>query len=194
MIALDTSPESVNAMAALLRVRQSDTCDKAADMLDALVERCERAERESFDAKDELKLDHESFDRDGAPTHDGDMLLGLYGRHSAVADQLRSDIAAARATIAMEINRRELTEEELEAAHMVFDDYKAPRIDDGGTLSIAGRLRATIARLTREKAEAVEEGNQHLRKVIEYGLGREITDDEFSQMAAYYRASKGTET
>ena len=41
----DTNPYSVNAMAALLRVRQSDTCDKAADMLVALVERCERAEK-----------------------------------------------------------------------------------------------------------------------------------------------------
>ena len=64
-------------------------------------------------------------------------------------DEARAELAAARATIAMEINRRELAEEDLEAAHMVFDDYKAPRTDDGGTLSIAGRLRATIARASK---------------------------------------------
>ena len=143
------TPEAVAAMIAELREWADNfpvsepTFASAADLLaalsaerDALTERCGRAERE----------------RDEHATDDFDARQYLMD----AVTKAESDLAAARATIAMEINRRELAEEDLEAAHMVFDDYKAPRIDDGGTLSIAGRLRATIARLTREKAEAME--------------------------------------
>ena len=76
MIALDTSPEAVTAMAELLRVRQSDTCDKAADLLAAL-----SAER------DEAKRD---------AVNEG----VLKERAIYESCQIRADLAAARATIA----------------------------------------------------------------------------------------------
>ena len=117
--------------------------DNAADMLLALLARAENAEAERDEARVQSK-------------RAGEIGLAKWKEGIDRAATARAELAAARATIAMEINRRELAEEDLEAAHMVFDDYKAPRTDDGGTLSIAGRLRATIARLTREKAEAME--------------------------------------
>ena len=75
----DTNPYSVNAMAALLRVRQSDTCDKAADMLVALVERCERAE----------KRERESTALFIAQSETAQRILDNFGK-------CESDLAAAR--------------------------------------------------------------------------------------------------
>ena len=172
----DTSRSAVEATAKELRERGTEINPvNVADMLDALLVRAENAEAERDDARVGEKFWREHCDEVCENSRDGNAalteidecwlatgmmtnraLLSLSEQISALQCEHESDLTAARATIAMEINRRELAEEDLEAAHMVFDDYKAPRTDDGGTLSIAGRLRATIARLTRERDDAVK--------------------------------------
>ena len=133
----DTTRTVVEATAKELRERGTEINPvNVADMLLALLARAESAEAERDEARVQSK-------------RAGEIGLAKWKEGIDRAATARAELAAARATIAMEINRRELAEEDLEAAHMVFDDYKAPRTDDGGTLSIAGRLRATIARASK---------------------------------------------
>ena len=169
MSKVDASSEAVRARIGVLETDYAaDGAGFDAKLLAALLARAESAEAERDEARVGEKFWREHCDKVCENSRDGNAalteidecwlatgmmtnraLLSLSEQISALQCEHESDLTAARATIAMEINRRELAEEDLEAAHMVFDDYKAPRTDDGGTLSIAGRLRATIARASK---------------------------------------------
>ena len=162
----DTTRSAVEAMAKELRERGTEINPvNVADMLDALLVRAENAEAERDDARVGEKFWREHCDEVCENSRDGNAalteidecwlatgmmtnraLLSLSEQISALQCEHESELAAARETIAAVTKQREDADHDADLARSQLGSVAMDNAD----------LRATIARLTRERDDAVK--------------------------------------